>query len=148
MVAQEIRKLADDSAKAAGEIRNNIESIGVQTQNSVESANQAQHMVNLQSQAEKEVITVFQEMQIRMEHLVGGLKDIIVSIEYADSERKDTVAAVKNISDIIEETAFCAESVNEVADQLRSNVENLNQTSQVLDENMDGLKTEISVFKI
>ena len=37
VVAEEIRKLADDSAKAAGEIRNNVANITAQTQNSVES---------------------------------------------------------------------------------------------------------------
>lgn len=47
VVAEEIRKLADDSAKAAGEIRNNVANITAQTQNSVESASQAKAMVEL-----------------------------------------------------------------------------------------------------
>jgi len=148
VVAEEIRKLADDSAKAAGEIRNNVEHIGAQTMNSVESANQARSMVDLQSAAVEEVTSVFREMQVRMNQLVDGLDEIVTSIERADGERSDTVAAVKNISDIIEETAGSAETVNEVANKLLQNVENLNRTAEALSENMEGLKTEISVFKI
>ena len=148
VVAEEIRKLADDSAKAAGEIRNNVAYITAQTQNSVESASQAKAMVELQTKAVEEVIAVFREMQERMGQLIEGLKDIVVSTEKADGERSAAVAAVKNISDIIEETAGSAETVNDVANKLLNHVEKLSTTASVLDENMEGLKNEISVFKI
>ena len=148
VVAEEIRKLADDSAKAAGEIRNNVAKITAQPQKSVESASQAQAMVELQTKAVEEVIAVFREMQERMGQLIEGLKDIVVSTEKADGERSAAVAAVKNISDIIEETAGSAETVNDVANKLLNHVEKLSTTASVLDENMEGLKNEISVFKI
>ena len=148
VVAEEIRKLADDSAKAAGEIRNNVANITAQTQNSVESASQAKAMVELQTKAVEEVIAVFREMQERMGQLIEGLKDIVVSTEKADGERSAAVAAVKNISDIIEETAGSAETVNDVANKLLNHVEKLSTTASVLDENMEGLKNEISVYKI
>ena len=136
VVAEEIRKLADDSAKAAGEIRNNVANITAQTQNSVESASQAKAMVELQTKAVEEVIAVFREMQERMGQLIEGLKDIVVSTEKADGERSAAVAAVKNISDIIEETAGSAETVNDVANKLLNHVEKLSTTASVLDENM------------
>ena len=148
VVAEEIRKLADDSAKAAGEIRNNVANITAQTQNSVESASQAKAMVELQTKAVEEVIAVFREMQERMGQLIEGLKDIVVSTEKADGERSAAVAAVKNISDIIEDTADSADTVNDVANKLLNHVEKLSTTASVLDENMEGLKNEISVFKI
>ena len=148
VVAEEIRKLADDSAKAAGEIRNNVEHIGAQTMNSVESAGQAQSMVALQTEAVEEVVDVFRQMQNRMAQLVEGLKEIVISTERADHERSDTLAAVRNISEIIEETATSTETVSEVAGKLLQNVEKLNKTAGALGENMEGLKAEISVFKI
>ncbi len=148
VVAEEIRKLADDSAKAAGEIGHNVEHIGAQTMNSVDSAKQAQSMVALQTEAVEQVIGVFREMQNRMNSLIDGLKDIVSGIEKADKEREEAVNAVKNISDIIEETAGSAETVNDVAAKLLQNVEKLNSTAEALGDNMDGLKSEISVFKI
>lgn len=147
VVAEEIRKLADDSAKAAREISNNVVQISNQTINSVESAKQAEAMVVLQKQAVEEVIGVFRDMDTRMLKLVDGLKNIVESTQKADNERSDTLSAVKNISDIIEETASNAEVVREVAFKLLKNVENLNRTAVVLGENMNELKTEISVFK-
>ena len=147
VVAEQIRKLADDSAVAAGEISRNVESIGNQTQNSVESARAAAKMVELQTKAVEEVVEVFKVMSDRMGELVVGLKEIVASTEKADKERSDTLAAVKNISTIIEETANSAEIVSENTMKLLANVENLNKTADALGENMEGLKIEIAGFK-
>lgn len=147
VVAEQIRKLADDSAVAAGEISRNVESIGSQTQNSVESARAAAKMVELQTKAVEEVVEVFQIMSDRMGALVVGLKEIVASTEKADKERSDTLAAVKNISTIIEETANSAEIVSDNTMKLLANVENLNKTADALGENMEGLKMEIAGFK-
>lgn len=147
VVAEEIRKLADDSAKAAGEIRNNVVNISKQTQNSVENARAAEEMVALQSEVVQEVVDVFKEMSLHMTQLVGGLKEIIVSTEKADVERGETLQSVQNISGIIDDTAQSATMVNEVVLKLMDSVENLNRISTALDENMGGLKTEISAFK-
>ncbi len=148
VVAGEINRLAADSAKAAGEIRNNVTHINAQTVNSVDSAKQARSMVELQTESVEEVVEVFHEMNERMQDLVRGLEEITTSIGRADAERGHTVDAVKNISNIIEETAASAEKVNEVAAKLLRNVEKLNHTADALGENMEELKSEISVFKI
>ncbi|MBP5198879.1 MAG: methyl-accepting chemotaxis protein, partial [Lachnospiraceae bacterium] len=148
VVAEEIRKLADDSASAAAEIGRNVLNISSQTMKSVESANEAQNMVKLQSEAVVQATEVFRNMEERMTNLVGGLKSIVDGIERADKERGETVSAVKRISEIIDETSQNAEAVHEVADRLLSNVEDLNSTADVLNERMGELKTEVSVFKI
>lgn len=147
VVAEEIRKLADDSAKAAQEISNNVVLIRTQTVNSVESAKKAEAMVALQTEAVEDVIGVFQDMGVRMKRLVDGLKGIVDSTQKADLEREDTQIAVRNISDIIEETAGSAEVVREVVAKLLEKVTDLNQTAEGLGEHMEELKTEISVFR-
>ena len=148
VVAEEIRKLADDSAAAAGEIQNNVTHIMAQTESSVKNAGQAQEMVALQGESVEQVIKVFGDMREQMSALAAGLKGIVASMEKADAERSDTVQGVQNISNIIEETANSAEKVRDIAGKLLNHVENLNETADLLGENMQGLKSEISVFKI
>ena len=147
VVAEEIRKLADHSAEAAGEIQNNVAHISDQTVNSVENAKQARDMVALQTEAVQEVVGVFDDMNQCMQKLFDGLKEIVSSTEQADKEREDTLAAVKNISDIIAETAEGTKLVQSVAAKLQENVDTMNQTAQSLGDNMNDLKAEISVFK-
>ncbi|MCM1173684.1 MAG: methyl-accepting chemotaxis protein [Blautia sp.] len=148
VVAEEIRKLADDSAGAAGEIQRNVTHIMDQTESSVQNAQQAQKMVDLQGEAVEQVIRVFGDMRRQMSALAGGLREIVTSMEKADVERGDTVLGVQNISNIIEETADRAEKVKDIAGRLLTNVENLNRTADMLGDNMQELKSEISVFKI
>ena len=147
VVAEEIRKLADHSAEAAGEIQNNVTHITDQTVNSVENAKQARDMVALQTEAVQEVVGVFDDMNQCMQKLFDALKEIVSSTEQADKERQDTLAAVKNISDIIAETAEGTKLVQSVAAKLQENVDTMNQTAQSLGDNMNDLKSEISVFK-
>ena len=147
VVAEEIRKLADHSAEAAGEIQNNVTHITDQTVNSVENAKQARDMVALQTEAVQEVVGVFDDMNQCMQKLFDALKEIVSSTEQADKEREDTLAAVKNISDIIAETAEGTKLVQSVAAKLQENVDTMNQTAQSLGDNMNDLKSEISGFK-
>lgn len=147
VVAEEIRKLADDSAKAAGKIQNNVTNISKQTRSTVEDAKQAQEMVALQTEVVEKVVVIFKDMSHQMAELVSGLKDIVASTEKADNEREDALQSVKNISEIIEESAENVRDVNGVTEKLLQNVENLNRISDILNMNMEELKSEISVFK-
>ena len=76
VVAEEIRKLADDSSVAAGEIKKKVENIASQTMATVENANKAEEMVAHQQEAVAQVTTVFQEMNNQMQELFENLKEI------------------------------------------------------------------------
>lgn len=147
VVAEEIRKLADDSARAAGKIQDNVMNITKQTESTMTDAKQAENMVAAQSVVVEKVVAIFQDMNAQMEELVGGLNAIVESTGKADVERKETLASVKNISNIIEESVENVRDVNGVTEKLLQNVENLNKVSDTLNGNMEDLKAEISAFK-
>lgn len=148
IVAEEIRKLADASNKAADEIRNNVNIISAQTLTSVNSAKEAESMVASQAEAVEEVISVFRKMDEQMTRLFSNMKEIADSTEIADKERNDTMEAVENISSIIGQTASVSTQVHDMAVQLLDSVQKLDHTAGILDDNMTGLKTEISAFKL
>lgn len=148
VVAAEIRKLADDSAKAAGEIRSNVGHIISKAQDSVESAEKAREMVDSQTEVVGQVIEIFKDMSRQMTNLMENLKEVMEHTERTDAERERTVQAVENISGIISDTAENTEAVADTIARLMSSVQNLNDVSKALDENMNELKTEISSFKV
>ncbi|MBO4846790.1 MAG: methyl-accepting chemotaxis protein [Lachnospiraceae bacterium] len=147
VVAEEIRKLADQSKNAAKEIQNNVEKITGHTQETVSSAHKAVEMVAAQTQAVDEVVAIFHKMNEQMGEVVKSLQDIVSNTERADMLRGETLKTVRNMSQIIDDSAAGASAVNEVIDELIQNVGNLNKVSENLDRNMEGLKTEISAFK-
>ena len=148
IVAEEIRKLADESGRAAEEIRNNVNKISDQTMASVNSAKEAESMVALQAQTVEEVINVFRNMDNQIAHLFTNMKEIAESTEIADKERNDTMDAVENISAIIDQASGNSEQVHNMVIQLQSRVQKLDHTAQILDDNMTGLRAEVSAFKL
>lgn len=148
IVAEEIRKLADESNRAAEEIRNNVNKISDQTLVSVNSAKEAESMVALQAQTVEEVISVFRNMDEQVANLFSNMREIADSTEIADKERNDTMEAVENISAIIDQASGNSEYVNNMVIQLRNSVQKLNHTAQTLDDDMTGLRTEVSAFKL
>lgn len=148
VVASEIRKLAEDSNTAAGEIRNQVNVITTYTEQTVKDADYAREIVHIQEKAVRQVIDVFESMSGQITELLSELKQIAVGTEAADRERNDTLDAVENISAIIEETASSALTVHGMAENLLHSAEKLDCIARTLNGNMDGLKTEISVFKV
>jgi methyl-accepting chemotaxis protein len=147
VVAAEIRKLAESSASAAGEIRNNVKNITTQTQASVANAKKSASMVKKQTDDVNEIISIFQDMDGYVKGLLQGLKEISGKMEETDQVRVDTLRAVKKISAIIEETAQNTEVVAGIAGNLLTNVGNMRATATNLGDNMEELKQEIAVFR-
>lgn len=147
VVADQIRKLADGSSKAASEIQKTVEGIRVQTTSSVDNAKKASEMVGMQTQAVEEVQVSFRGMQQDMNRVVERMQDITQNVDKADSEREATLQAIQNISAVIEETAAAAAVVNSTAENLLNHVTELNNTADVLKENMGELKSGITLFK-
>ena len=148
VVSDEIRKLADSSAEAAGEIRNKVDFIISQTNESAAFAKEAESMAKLQHEAVDEVIQVFEAIGTSMTTLVDGLVKIIDSTERVSREKDETIEAVNMISRIISETAQRTEHVNNTMVSMHEKVLNLSEAADSLDHNMTELKTEISSFKI
>lgn len=147
VVAEQIRKLAEGSAKAAGEIQKEVNSIREQTKVSVDDARSAKQMVELQTTAVEEIRAALAGMQKYMAEVIAKMTEITLNTRQADAERCATLQAIENISAIIEETAAAAAVVNETADKLLVHAGNLNGSAVVLDTNMKNLETEISRFK-
>ena len=148
VVSDEIRKLADSSSVAAEEIRNKVNLIISQTNESAGYAKEAEEMTQLQYQAVKEAIEVLEAVTQSMNQLVNGLMQIIDSTEKVNREKDGTLDAVNKISQIIDETAQRAEYVNETMTNMQNRVNILTDAAENLDQNMGELKTEISVFKV
>jgi len=148
VVAEEISKLADESAAAAKEIKRQVEVIGTKTGETVRSTEYAQQMVEKEAEAVTEVTRIFSEMNTQISQLFAGLNEIANDAENTSSDRTATLEAVENISAIIEETSSSASLVGDMADRLQENVSKLADTADVLDVDMNNLRTEMSAFKL
>ena len=148
VVAEEIRALATESSKSAGEIKKLVDGINAQTDSSVGSVDMAQNIVDEQFELVNSSIKIFDQMKASMDSLTEELMNIDKAASEADQRRVEAVSAVDDISVIINDSASNANTVIEALNVLKKNVDNLDKTAAKLGENMDELKNEVRVFQI
>ena len=148
VVAEEIRALATESSKSAGEIKKLVDGINAQTDSSVGSVDMAQNIVDEQFELVNSSIKIFDQMKASMDCLTEELMNIDKAASEADQRRVEAVSAVDDISVIINDSASNANTVIEALNVLKKNVDNLDKTAAKLGENMDELKNEVRVFQI
>lgn len=148
VVADEIRKLADQSVHAVHEIEGLIREIQTQTKDVVEIANQAENVVKDQETAVNNTEKSFNDMNHHVERLVSNVDMILENVHNIETAKVQTLMAIENISAVSEETAAASMSVNDTTNRQLDAVNMLNDLSIELDENAKTLETVIHQFKI
>lgn len=148
VVAHEIKALAEQTVVASGEISNIIESIQIQTQKTVETAKEAEIIVESQKQALASTVQAFRDIDNNVSILADNLNVIVNGIEEIERTKNDTLAAIENISAISEETASASEELASTSEEQLKVVEALNVAASELQENAGELKEAIKVFKV
>lgn len=143
VVAEQIRKLADESMEAGKNIKKIVESIVSTTQKTTVSALEAESIVDGQAQAFGETIEVFGEIGQCVENLVEGLKAIADNMQLMGREKDQVQNSMGHISVVTEQAAVATEEITsaldgqvEIISDLAGSVERLKQEADALDESM------------
>lgn len=148
VVADEIRKLAEQSIKAANEIGSVITEITSQTSETVSTAKEAENIVHKQNGIVENTIKTFHDMNVGVEVLVSNLAVIGHNMKNMDSARAGTLSAVESISAISEETLAASDMVDESVQNQVMSVTALENASRILGENARELTEAINKFRI
>ena len=111
VVAEEIRKLADQSMEAGNEIKNIVENIQKTTAVTTQSAKEAEEIMRLQVENIEDTVAVFGEIQNAVDALVNGLANIAKQMEYMIEDKDKILSSVQSISSVSEEAAASTEEV-------------------------------------
>lgn len=148
IVAEEIRKLADESMQAGNNIKNIVGNISETTRITTDSAKEAGDIVFSQADALEETIQVFGEIDRCVETLIRGLKDIADSIQTIDAEKKEVQDAIGRISIVSEQTAAATEEVTATLDEEVRIISNLTKDVERLKEEADELEHSMNKFTV
>lgn len=148
VVADEIRKLADQSVHAVHEIEGLIGEIQTQTKDVVMIANEAENVVKDQETAVTNTERSFVDMNCHVEKLVNNVDMILENIHNIEDSKVKTLMAIENISAVSQQTAAASMSVNETTTRQLDAVHTLNNLSIELDDNAKALEQVIHQFKV
>lgn len=113
VVANEIKKLAEESQDSAGKIKKIVEDIHMQTMDTVNKAMEAEGIVSKQNVSIQETIEVFNDMKDSMQKVLTNMGKVYEDVSSMDSTRISTLEAIQNISAVSEETCAASSMVND-----------------------------------
>lgn len=148
VVADEVRKLAEQSAQSANTITSLINGIQNETQDIVQLIEQNLSSVQTQmgfiesvGQSLNHIVTNTRET----EAMSQNMKDILTNVLQNSQE---VLSSIEEISSIIEESAASSEEVAAAAQEQSATVEEITSSSNNLAEMADALNKEVSKFRL
>lgn len=148
VVADEIRKLAEGSVIAAGDIKKVVEEIRNQTIDTSKSAKEAENIVNNQTEIVNNTIKTFHSMNEGVESLIVNINEIGDDMKNMNGARESTLSAVESISAISEETLAASNTIDETLTVQEVSVKGLEEASNILYGYAKELDEAVHKFKI
>lgn len=148
VVAEEIRKLADQSVKAAKQIEGIVYKIQMQTGNTVVAANKAGEIVSSQSVSLNDTLEAFNKVNERVSEMVENLTRITEGMAQVESSRQEAVDLIMNISAMSQQTSASSTQVDENAKRQKESVEELKETVELLQEKAKQMDEAVSQLKV
>ena len=148
VVAEEIRKLADQSNESGNQIRLIIEEISKTSTKTAVSMKEAEGMVVDQAQALEKTVEVFMQIHKQVGELVN---DIHVIMEHLQTimEEKDVVQdSIQNISAVSQEVSAATQEVSATLEEQAETMNTLAQEVEALKSDVDVLNGTMEQFKI
>lgn len=148
VVAEEIRKLADNSSVTAKTIQEVISEVKGYSENAVAKAKTAEGIVALQVESAANTEHAFCHIDSFMSQLTERMGCLTEEIEKMNKNRHEAVKAVKRIGDLSEDTIISANLVNDSLEKQISCTEELETEAGKLKENMEKLQEAVASFKV
>ncbi len=148
VVAEEIRKLSEESMKAVGHIGMIVNRIEDGTRDTVLVARESEKIVEEQEAAMDDTIEAFHEMSGSVDGLAGKIEKIAGSMRNMEQGKNMTMEAVENISAVSIQTLESTRRMKDAAQIQDRAVKELNEATGRLDEEAGKLKEAIRRFKV
>ncbi len=146
VIAEGIRKLADQSIGSVKEVEKLIKEIQLQTKNTVNIANEADEVISGQETAVHDTECSLKNLSLYVEKLIDNVGMITDNIVTINTSRVGTLSAIEDISAISQQTAAAVISVNETTQKQLETITALRDLSKELNENAQALETEVRQF--
>ncbi|MCX7709226.1 MAG: methyl-accepting chemotaxis protein [Clostridia bacterium] len=148
IVAEEVRKLAEQSMNATKEISGIITDTQEQTEKTVKQTQITEKIIESQTKSVSETIATFKQIAAHIEVLAGRIERIIGEIDVMQENSRNTITVIHNVSSVSEQTAAASEEITASTEQQLASIEGFTISAQELNETAQQLFNLISKFKI
>lgn len=148
VVADEVKKLADQSMEATKEIASIINSTQKQTEITVRRSVDMEEALKSQNEAVHNAIVFFNNIASSIQALAEKIDAIRAETVEMNNCKADSLSSIQNISAVSQETAASSQEANASTEEQLASIEHLAVLAKELGEAANRMKESISVFKI
>ncbi len=148
VVAEEIRKLADQSAQAVQQISGLIGAIQEDVKNVVQNINQNVVFANKEAENGHKTNTAFEEMSGSVMEVASEIESISSLVDKQLQSIQDTSRESQEVAAIAEETSAGAEEVNAAIQEQVASIEDVDRLALEIEEQANQLKKQINQFQL
>lgn len=148
VVAEEIRKLSEQSSGEAGRIGDIVARIRQSTRETAFVATSANDIVTKQEDTLKETFDAFHGINSHVSSLTASLNDMISGLGRIGELKNGTLSAIESISATLEETSAASAQLGNTADRQLLAVEDLNKAVEELNQETENMDNSVRIFKL
>ncbi|MBQ6696440.1 MAG: methyl-accepting chemotaxis protein [Lachnospiraceae bacterium] len=148
VVADEIRKLAEQSKESANQIKKIVEGITETTNRTSESAKSAETMMQEQTEALRDTVAIFHSISDATTELVDKLHVAGDNMERIMVEKENVGDSLQNIAAISQQAAASVEEINATLNEEMMTITHLSEEAEALREQMAVMNESMEKFQV
>ncbi|EOC99269.1 methyl-accepting chemotaxis protein [Caldisalinibacter kiritimatiensis] len=148
VVAEEVRKLAEQASNATNEIKELISGIQAQSSNAVKSMEKAKIVVQDQDKAVNETKDIFTQISDSVKILIEKMIEVKNYSDDMTEKKNEIVGIIENLSAASEQTSAATQQVSASTEEQLATMEEAKSYSEELNTLAKELEDAINKFKI
>ncbi len=148
VVADEVRKLADQSRKSTEEINNMMQSIEEESALAISSMEIMKKVSQEQNLAVDKTNSSFSDIANAIDYIVEKINDVNKAVIKMQEDKSEVISAIENISSVSQQTAASSEEVAATTENQLKTLEDMKIASESLDQLVKQLDVKLKKYKL
>ena len=148
VVADEVRKLADESRKSTEEINNMMQSIAEESALAISSMEIMKKVSQDQNLAVDKTNSSFSDIANAIDFIVEKISDVNTAVIKMQNDKGDVISAIENISSVSQQTAASSEEVAATTENQLKILDEMKTSAQSLDQLVNQLNINLKKYKL
>lgn len=148
VVADEVRKLAEETARSSREIASLIQENLASTERAVKQMEETQKLAGSQEKSVQEVKTFFDQIKERTLEIAAQIKQIAAAVEEINKSTLEVSDTISSLASIAEENAASTEEAAAATEEQSASIQLISEHAGRLLSEAKKLREEASVFRV
>jgi methyl-accepting chemotaxis protein len=148
VVAEEIRKLAEQSKNSSQDINNLITNISVENAAIVNSSGDMNNEIKRQMEVINTTISSFKQIIQSLTQVTPLIESVNTRIGSINNEKDTIITKIEGLSAVSEEVSASSEEIAASSEEMSASAQEVTATAQILNAMTDEMLNQVSKFKL